>query len=256
MKFINGYWLMKDGIVPTYAVEYADHAISGNELTIYTQSKHINHRGDQLNIGTLTIRLTSPRKDIIKVSVTHFDGAVYKGPFAAVQEEPVDVQINRLENSIEYISGSARAVIDTRPNSWSISFYDGDVLQTKTGYRNMAYMQDRNTGKNYMVEQLALDIDEYVYGFGERFTTFVKNGQSVETWNSDGGTSSEQAYKTLPFYITNKGYAFWWTTRAMCPTKWPAKRWSLFSSPWNPSGWNTTSSTAVPPRGLWRNTPI
>lgn len=91
MKFINGYWLMKDGIVPTYAVEYADHAISGNELTIYTQSKHINHRGDQLNIGTLTIRLTSPRKDIIKVSVTHFDGAVYKGPFAAVQEEPVPV---------------------------------------------------------------------------------------------------------------------------------------------------------------------
>ena len=206
MKFINGYWLMKDGIIPTYAVEYADHVINGNELTIYTQSKHINHRGDQLNIGTLTVRLTSPRKDIIKVSSTHFEGAVHKGPYAEVKEEEVDVQINVLENAIEYISGNTRAVIDTRPNSWSISFYDGDVLQTKTGYRNMAYMQDRNTGKNYMVEQLALDIDEYVYGFGERFTTFVKNGQSVETWNSDGGTSSEQAYKTLPFYITNKGY--------------------------------------------------
>jgi len=206
MKFINGYWLMKDGIIPTYAVEYADHVINGNELTIYTQSKHINHRGDQLNIGTLTVRLTSPRKDIIKVSSTHFEGAVHKGPYAEVREEEVDVQINVLENAIEYISGNTKAVIDTRPNSWSISFYDGDVLQTKTGYRNMAYMQDRNTGKNYMVEQLALDIDEYVYGFGERFTTFVKNGQSVETWNSDGGTSSEQAYKTLPFYITNKGY--------------------------------------------------
>lgn len=206
MKFINGYWLMKDGIVPTYAVEYADHSFDGNELTVYTQSKHINHRGDQLNIGTLTVRLTSPRKDIIKVSVTHFEGAVYKGPFAAVNAEPVDVQVNVLENAIEYISGNTKAVINTRPGSWSISFYNGDQLQTKTGYRNMAYMQDRNTGKNYMVEQLALDIDEYVYGFGERFTTFTKNGQSVETWNSDGGTSSEQAYKTLPFYITNKGY--------------------------------------------------
>ena len=206
MKFINGYWLMKDGIVPTYAVEYADHHINGNELTVYTASKRINDRGDQLNMGTLTIRLSSPRKDIIKVSVSHFEGAVYKGPFAAINEEPVDVQINRHADCIEYISGNTRAVVDTRPGKWSISFYNGDTLQTKTGYRNMAYMQDRNVGKNYMVEQLALDIDEYVYGFGERFTNFTKNGQSVDVWNSDGGTSSEQAYKNLPFYITNKGY--------------------------------------------------
>lgn len=206
MKFIDGYWLMKDGVVPTYAVEYSDHRINGNELTVYTASKRINDRGDQLNIGTLTVRLTSPRKDIIKVSVTHWEGAVYKGPFAQIQEEPVDVTINRKEDSIEYITGNTKAVIDTRPGMWSISFYDGDKLQAKTGYRNMAYMKDRNVNKNFMVEQLALDIDEYIYGFGERFSPFVKNGQSVDIWNSDGGTSSEQAYKNLPFYITNKGY--------------------------------------------------
>ncbi|MNJ40471.1 Alpha-xylosidase [compost metagenome] len=28
----------------------------------------------------------------------------------------------------------------------------------------------------------------------------------VDIWNKDGGTSSEQAYKNIPFYITNKGY--------------------------------------------------
>ena len=49
-------------------------------------------------------------------------------------------------------------------------------------------------------------MDEYVYGLGERFTPFVKNGQIVEMWNEDGGTSSEIAYKNIPFYITNKGY--------------------------------------------------
>ena len=70
----------------------------------------------------------------------------------------------------------------------------------------MAYMKDVHTGKHYMVEQLALDVDEYVYGLGERFTNFVKNGQSIDIWNSDGGTASEQAYKSIPFYITNKGY--------------------------------------------------
>ncbi len=38
------------------------------------------------------------------------------------------------------------------------------------------------------------------------FSAFVKNGQSVDTWNEDGGTSSQIAYKSIPFYMTNKGY--------------------------------------------------
>lgn len=31
-------------------------------------------------------------------------------------------------------------------------------------------------------------------------------GQSVKIWNQDGGTSSDQAYKCVPFYITNRNY--------------------------------------------------
>src|SRR5690606_34414943 len=41
---------------------------------------------------------------------------------------------------------------------------------------------------------------------GERFGALVKNGQSVDIWNADGGTSSEQAYKNVPFYLSNRGY--------------------------------------------------
>ena len=50
------------------------------------------------------------------------------------------------------------------------------------------------------------DIGECIYGFGEKFTPFVKNGQTVETWNCDGGTCSDQSYKTVPFYISSKSY--------------------------------------------------
>ena len=57
-----------------------------------------------------------------------------------------------------------------------------------------------------MVEQLSIDIGESIYGLGERFTPFVKNGQTVSIWNEDGGTASEQTYKNIPFYITSKGY--------------------------------------------------
>ena len=70
----------------------------------------------------------------------------------------------------------------------------------------MAHMTNRDTGKTYMVEQLAIDVDECIYGLGERYTPFVKNGQMMEMWNEDGGTASEITYKNIPFYITNKGY--------------------------------------------------
>ena len=59
---------------------------------------------------------------------------------------------------------------------------------------------------DFMVERLALPVGANVYGFGERFSPFVKNGQVVDTWNEDGGTASEQAYKTLPFFVTDAGY--------------------------------------------------
>lgn len=34
----------------------------------------------------------------------------------------------------------------------------------------------------------------------------VKNGQTVDIWNEDGGTASEISYKNIPFYYTTKGY--------------------------------------------------
>jgi len=187
-------------------VEYADHRTEGNVLTVYAPGKQIEGRGDTLNIGMLTICLSSPMEDVIKVSIRHFEGAAYRGPFAEVRQTDPQVQIEETDTQIIYRSGRTSAVIDKRPGSWGIRFLDGERELTETSYRNMAYMQNSDTGRNYMVEQLALDVDESIYGLGERFTPFVKNGQVVDMWNEDGGTASEIAYKNIPFYISNKGY--------------------------------------------------
>lgn len=206
MKFTSGYWMTRKEITPLYAAEYADHRIFGTELAVYVPSKHIGDRGDALNLGMLTVYLSSPMENVIKVSVRHFEGAAYHGPFAEVRQTNPQVQIEETDTELIYRSGRTSAVIDKRPASWGIRFLDGDRELTETSYRNMAYMQNRDTGRNYMTEQLALDVGESVYGFGERFTPFVKNGQVVEMWNEDGGTASEIAYKNIPFYISNKGY--------------------------------------------------
>lgn len=206
MKFTNGYWMLREEMTPAYATEYARHIIDGNTLQIYVPGSHILGRGDCLNLPMLTITLTSPMEGIIKVSAVHHMGAGCSGPFAEVTETNPDVTIQDQENVLVYQSGSLKAVIDKSPNGWKMAFYEGECFLTESSFRNLAHMTNRKTGKCYMLEQLAIDVDEYIYGLGERFTPFVKNGQIVEMWNEDGGTASEIAYKNIPFYITNKGY--------------------------------------------------
>lgn len=206
MKFTDGYWCVKKGITPLYAAEYSSHKVKDKELVLYAPGRHIADRGDCLNLGMLTIRLTSPMEDVIKVTVTHFEGIASRGPFAETVRCSPHVVIEEDKDTLSFQSGNTKAVVDKRPDSWGIRFLDGDRELTNTGFRNMAYMKQERDGRVYMTEQLALDVDEYIYGLGERYTPFVKNGQSVEMWNEDGGTASDITYKNIPFYLSNKGY--------------------------------------------------
>lgn len=206
MKFTNGYWMLRDEMRAAYAVEYGSHRVYGQELTMYLPCSHIVDRGSCLNIPLLTVTLSSPMDGVIKVSAVHHDGAVYNGPFAKIYTGDAHVRIEENEEQLIYQTGSLKAVINKAPNGYKMTFYEEDTFLTESSFRNLAYMQNTKTGKNYMLEQMFLDVDEYVYGLGERFTPFVKNGQMVEMWNEDGGTASEIAYKNIPFYVTNKGY--------------------------------------------------
>ena len=206
MKFTNGYWLLREEMKPAYAVEYGGHRADDNSLTLYLPGKHIADRGDCLNIPMLTVTLTSPMKGVIKVSAVHHAGALYQGPFAEINQEDTQVEIRETQDQLIYETGSLKAVIDKTPNAYKMAFYEGETLLTESSFRNLAHMYNQKTGKAYMLEQLSLDVGEYVYGLGERFTPFVKNGQVVDMWNEDGGTASEIAYKNIPFYITSKGY--------------------------------------------------
>ncbi len=92
-----------------------------------------------------------------------------------------------------------------RARPWRVEFMAEDKIITTSGARGMGIIETEDDG-HYMHEQLSLGVGEYVYGLGEHFTAFIKNGQTVDIWNQDGGTSTEQAYKNVPFYMTNRGY--------------------------------------------------
>lgn len=206
MKFTNGFWLMRKEYEPVFAVEYAGHEIDGDSLVVYGVAKHITDRGDCLNVGILTVTFTSPMENVIHTEIIHFDGMAKKTVRPVIYPAERTVAITEDEQALTYRSGAAKAVITKAPGKWCVAYYKNDKLLTMSDYRNMARMLNRDTGESYMVEQLSLDVGEYIYGLGERFTSFVKNGQIVENWNEDGGTASEQGYKCIPFYLSSKGY--------------------------------------------------
>ena len=206
MKFTNGYWLIR----PNFQMQYATQAVRVEKrpdaLHVLSACRPIHHRGDTLDGGTLDVTFTAPRENIIRVTVTHFAGKRDNAPHFETYEEPVNAVIEENDETVSFTSSKLTARVQKGEN-WRVDYVaeDGRVL-TSSAFRGMGRALDKDTGKTYMSDSLMLDVGECVYGLGERFAAYVKNGQSIDMWNADGGTASEQTYKNIPFYMTNRGY--------------------------------------------------
>lgn len=206
MKFTNGYWLIR----PNFQMQYATQAVRVEKrpdaLHVLSACRPIHHRGDTLDGGTLDVTFTAPRENIIRVTVTHFAGKRDNAPHFETYEEPVNAVIEENDETVSFTSGKLTARVQKGEN-WRVDYVaeDGRVL-TSSAFRGVGRALDKDTGKTYMSDSLMLDVGECVYGLGERFAAYVKNGQSIDMWNADGGTASEQTYKNIPFYMTNRGY--------------------------------------------------
>jgi alpha-D-xyloside xylohydrolase len=205
MKFTDGYWLMRPGCTARYAAEVADVRADDHRLTLYAPVKHVSRRGQTLNSPLLTVECWSPAEGIIGVRTTHHAGSVRRGPeFTLSRADAEAGKVHQDGAVLELTSGELTLRVHTE-QPWGLEFIAGGRVLTSAGERGTGFVTDAE-GRHHMVGQLALDVGELVYGLGERFTPFVKNGQTVDIWQADGGTSSEQAYKNIPFHLTNRGY--------------------------------------------------
>lgn len=214
MKFSNGCWLQKEGCSCFAPQEVYFTKIEDRKVTLLAPTIHIVTRGDTLGCINLTMEITSPAPDIFRVRTYHFKGAVVETPaFDLELTEELPLEVEDDEEKIKITSGSMSLVITKK--TWSMTYMRGHEVITKSAGKDLALMKmnfkgytyDKGDGEDtYIRQMLSLSVGELVYGMGERFTPFVKNGQSVDIWNEDGGTSTEQSYKNIPFYITNKGY--------------------------------------------------
>ncbi|ABJ62341.1 alpha-xylosidase [Leuconostoc mesenteroides] len=233
MKFSDGYWLGKDNYIinspiEAYDTEVTDTEISGQnrkDLNVYASYQRLNTRSDMLDVGNSTISLFSPTHDVIGVRIKHFDQQD-GNPLYDLAQTPVKTKITRSSDAIKYKSGSLEIEIPLHTNFRMDFKYKGEKItaselkaqasiddlsghelgkvmhpNTVTGAQALFKDSDINWADHFMREQLSLLPGTKVYGFGETFGPFEKNGQSIDIINRDGGTGSDQSYKSIPFYL-------------------------------------------------------
>ncbi|MCR5415925.1 MAG: alpha-xylosidase [Pseudobutyrivibrio sp.] len=212
MKFLNGCWLLKEGYEGFAPQEAYEVDIRKNEVVILAPTHHINHKGDTLGGINLSIKITTPAPEVIRVQGVHFKGVKDNSPKFDLNIKAAPIDAKEVDGELIITSGTLRLVIDEK--NWSMKYFRGDELLTKSTGRDFSYIKtnwhgdayNKSNEDAYFRQQLDLRVGELVYGLGEHFSAFVKNGQSIDIWNEDGGTSTDQSYKNIPFYMTNKGY--------------------------------------------------
>ncbi len=213
MKFSNGCWLQQEGC-ECFAPQQAYFTkVEKDKVTICAPTNRINHRGDTLGGINLTLVITSPMEEVLRLQTYHHLGAVVQEPAFEIEADPIPLQVDETDDRIIITSGSL--ALEIGKQSWYMKYTRNGKLVTeskgrdlalmKTDWKGLAYDKGDNAD-TYIRQQLSIGVGELLYGLGERFTPFTKNGQSVDIWNADGGTSTEQSYKNIPFYVSNKGY--------------------------------------------------
>ncbi|KXS23132.1 MAG: alpha-xylosidase [Bifidobacterium dentium] len=205
MKFLNGGWLVKDGFSVKYAANIYTANIEPKKLTLFCPfGSPIYNAGMTLDGGILTIEVTSPREDVITTKLINFKKDRSNCPKFGLNETDPDVEIDETDDKWTFTSGRLTLEIAKGETIDFKYLYDGKVI-AHSGWRAKGLVTDPE-GQLHVSEQLDLGVGEKIYGLGERFTNFIKNGQTVDIWNEDGGTGTEQAYKNIPFYLSNRKY--------------------------------------------------
>ncbi|MEW9551714.1 alpha-xylosidase [Nonomuraea sp. NPDC050783] len=204
MKFKDGYWRMRPGVRAAYAAAAHDVTAEAASLRVLAPARPVTRRGDTIDGPVLRVELSSPMPDVIRVRTVHFAGSVPAAPAFEVRDDAPAAEV-AVDAGHASLTSGALTVRLRRDAPWEMTFSAGGRELTRSGGRSLGAMTDPG-GRHFLVEQLRLGAGELVYGLGERFGPLVRNGQSVDIWNDDGGTASELAYKNIPFYLTNRGY--------------------------------------------------
>lgn len=200
MKFSKGMWLPQEGFTLNYPSTVYDFELRDNKLFIYCPFVEVQHRGNTLDGGMLTGEVSIFDNN---VSFNFYHKKQFKkSKFEAIRNFD-QVSVSDDQENIYFTNGEVKVTIQKQGLKIDITNLDGSTVTIPE--RSLGYMVHED-GTAYVTSATKLSVGEKVYGFGEKFTNYVKNGQTIEVWHEDGGTASEQTYKSIPFFVTTNNY--------------------------------------------------
>lgn len=205
MRFGNGAWTMMPGVTPSYLSRVDGVNVSEHEVKLDVTSRREKERWDTLAGHMFSVSLSSPAENVVRVRVRHHKGRRVRGPSFAIHADPKRLEVIDSPGEITLLTGKLRVVVTKEP--WGLTFSDAetDEVVTSSPYKAAGLMEVEDRG-TFVREQLTLRPGECVYGLGERFQAFTRNGQSIDMWNDDCGTCSDKGYKDVPFFCTSQGW--------------------------------------------------
>ena len=200
MKFTDGAWMTAEGfdIHPAREVRFVK--TDDVKVTLTAPAFHIYNRGMTLSGPYITVEISSPCENVFRIRAYHFKGDKSLLPsYFRLNNGSVCLKAEESSSTVSITSGDSTLIVDK--DNYGFELKRGSSVITRSCGGALAYINGSNG--TFMREQLSLGVGEHVYGLGERFGNFIKNGQTVDIINKDGGTFTEQSYKNIPFYITD-----------------------------------------------------
>jgi alpha-D-xyloside xylohydrolase len=192
---------MHEGVEPIYAVRVHEHRVEERELVLTC----LNRMEPKANINAyaIIVRLSAPLPGAVRVRVQHQLGRQLGLPnFALEHAASHKAAIQEGAETLVFRSGALEVHVQKAP--FSLKFMRDGQLVTESRQNALGVMNVKGD-RDYLMQRLSLGVGECVYGLGERFSALVRNGQSLQTWNEDPGTETDLSYKSIPFYLTNRG---------------------------------------------------
>ena len=188
MKFTDGYWLTRKGMTPHFPAQVYEVDVEAEAMTIFAPTIKILGRGDTLGPPALSIRFSTPMENVIRVQMVHHKGGLSQKPEFILNEIPHARPVISNNEKCATLTSGALSVSVHKGKTWLVEYKAGERVITSSTWRGIGFV-DTPEGR-FIHEQLNIGVGECIYGMGERFSALVKNGQEVDIWNEDGGTSS------------------------------------------------------------------
>ena len=163
-----------------YEVSYDKHS---KEIRIYAPSNKIYNRGCTLGGVSITLRIGVALPGVFRIRLSHFEGRNGHELTYILRESKEELDYT-IGDGIEIRSDGA--VLKVSPEMNITLIQDGNVVTTILS-KDMMYVRANGFGDayitnedvNYMSAGTNLSVGESIYGLGEQFGPFIKNGQSV-----------------------------------------------------------------------------